>query len=115
MFQRFFGGSNSTIPAISPPDAWKRLSQTGVKPVLIDVREGWEFKSGHAKGAKNIPLSQIQKRVGEVPRDREVLLICQSGHRSMRAARFMQNQGIEQIVNVTGGTTVWKMHGIPME
>ncbi len=51
----------------------------------------------------------------EIPHDQEVLLICQSGHRSMQAAKFLHQQGIEQVVNVTGGTSVWKMHGLPME
>lgn len=114
MFQRFFGGANA-IPAVSAPEVWKRLSQNGSRPVLIDVREEWEYQRGHAKGAKNIPLSQIRQRYQELPRDREILVICQSGHRSMQAAKFLQQQGIEQVINVTGGTSVWRMHGLPLE
>lgn len=114
MFQRFFGGANA-IPAISAPDVWQRLSQNGSKPILLDVREEWEYQRGHAKGAKNIPLSQIRQRHQELPRDREILVICQSGHRSMQAAKFLHQQGIEQVMNVTGGTAVWRMHGLPLE
>lgn len=113
MFQRLFG--KSTVPSVSAPEAWTRLSTKGTDAVLIDVREPSEYKSGHARGAKNIPLSQIQKRVNEFPRDREVLLICQSGHRSMQAANFLQQQGLEKVVNVTGGTSVWRIHNLPME
>lgn len=114
MFQRFFGGANS-IPAISASEAWRRLSQSDTQSILIDVREEWEYQRGHARGAKNIPLSQLRQRLPELPRDREILLICQSGHRSMQAAKMLYHQGIEQIVNVTGGTSLWHVHKLPME
>lgn len=114
MFRQLFGGEKSTIPSVNPQEAWKHLSAPSSSSVLIDVRETWEYAQGHARNAKNIPLSQLQQRVDEVPGDREVLLICQSGHRSMQAAKFLQRQGKSQVVNVTGGTTVWRMHGLPM-
>lgn len=113
MFQRFFGGAD--VPSVTVQEAWARVSQSNAAPILIDVRETWEFKNGHAKRAKNIPLSQIQQRLKEIPRDREVLLICQSGHRSKQAATFLQQQGVAQVVNVKGGTTMWRMHRLPVE
>ncbi|GAC1314541.1 MAG: rhodanese-like domain-containing protein [Ktedonobacteraceae bacterium] len=115
MVRQLFGGEKSTVPSINPQQAWKRLSDARSSAVLIDVREPWEYTDGHARDARNIPLSQLQQRVTEVPADREVLLICQSGHRSMQAAKFLQRQGKTHIVNVTGGTTVWQMHRLPME
>lgn len=114
MFKRMFGGEENTIPSITPQEAWKRLSDARSSVVLIDVRETWEYTNGHAREARNIPLSQLQQRVAEVPADREVLLICQSGHRSMQAAKVLQRQGKTHVVNVTGGTTVWQLHGLPM-
>jgi rhodanese-related sulfurtransferase len=114
VLERLFG-SPAKVPSINPREAWERLSGGPPAPLLIDVRESWEFNSGRAKGATNIPLSQLGKRLGEIPRDREVLLICQSGNRSMNAARYLQRQGITQVVNVSGGTTVWRMHGLPLE
>ncbi len=113
MFQRLFG--KSSVPSVTAPEAWTRLAEKGSNTVLIDVREPHEYKNGHARRAKNIPLSQIQQRVNEVPRDREVFLICQSGHRSMQAATFLHQQGLEKIVNVTGGTSIWRLHNLPME
>lgn len=114
MLERLFGGG-AKIPSVNPREASERLASGPSAPLLIDVREAWEFSSGRAKGAKNIPLSQLAKRTGEIPRDREVLLICQSGNRSMSAARYLQQQGITQVVNVSGGTTVWRMQGLPLE
>jgi len=88
----------------------------GDKPaLLIDVRETWEYARGHAAGAKNIPLSQLGQRVREIPRDRDVLLICQSGNRSMQAANYLVKQGVTRVTNVTGGTTIWRAHGLPFE
>ncbi|GAC1357483.1 MAG: rhodanese-like domain-containing protein [Ktedonobacteraceae bacterium] len=113
MLQRLFGKSN--VPSVTAPEAWTCLSEKGSNAVLVDVREPGEYKGGHARGAKNIPLSQIQKRVNEVPHDRKVLLICQSGHRSMQAANFLQQQGLDKVVNVHGGTSIWRLHNLPME
>lgn len=115
MFRKHFAGSKRNVPSINPREAWERLSDARSLSVLIDVREPWEYKSGHAQKARNIPLSQLQQRVQEVPRDREVLLICQSGSRSLQAAEFLQQHDIPQVVNVTGGTTVWRMHRLPIE
>lgn len=114
MFQRLFGGSNP-IPQIQAPEAWERLKPKKTEALLIDVREEWEYRRGHARGARNIPLSQLHQRSVDVPRDRDILLICQSGHRSMQAAKFLHQQGWERVTNVTGGTSVWQMHGLPME
>ncbi|HEX9068466.1 MAG TPA: rhodanese-like domain-containing protein [Ktedonobacterales bacterium] len=114
MLNRLFGGG-AGVTSVNPREAWERMSGKPPGAVMVDVREVWEYRSGHAKGAKNIPLSQISSRVSEFPRDREILLICQSGNRSVTAARFLQKQGVTQVVNVTGGTTVWRMHGLPLE
>ncbi|HCI80430.1 MAG TPA: hypothetical protein DHW02_12150 [Ktedonobacter sp.] len=113
MLQRLFG--KSSVPSVTAQEAWTRLSEKGSHAVLLDVREPYEYKSGHAKRAKNIPLSQIQQRVNEVPRDHEVFLICQSGHRSMQAANILQQQGLDNVVNVAGGTSIWRLHNLPME
>ncbi|GAC1657345.1 MAG: rhodanese-like domain-containing protein [Ktedonobacteraceae bacterium] len=114
MFKRMFGSEKKPIPSINPQEAWNHLSAATSSTVLIDVREPWEYANGHARNASNIPLSQLQQRVDEIPGNREVLLICQSGHRSMQAAKFLQQHGKTQVVNITGGTTVWQMHGLPM-
>jgi rhodanese-related sulfurtransferase len=116
MFERLFGGAASSVPSLSVGDTWHRLaSKEKPVPSLIDVREEWEFQRGHAKGAKNIPLSQLEKRVGEVPRDRDILLICQSGSRSLNAGKLLQRLGITRIFNVSGGTSAWHLQRLPME
>lgn len=119
MFERLFGGA-AKVPSVTPQEAWERLSHNQPengqrRPILIDVRESWEFNGGHARGAKNIPLSQLGRRLHEIPGDRDVLLICQSGHRSVSAAHLLLRQGITRVTNVSGGTAVWRMHELPLD
>lgn len=76
--------------------------------LLIDVREPDEYKSGFIPGAKNIPLSQLEKRIGEIPKDRDVLLYCHSGMRSKSAARILSKQGYTRLAHLQGGVSSWK-------
>ncbi|TAJ49448.1 MAG: rhodanese-like domain-containing protein [Herbiconiux sp.] len=84
------------------------------EPVLIDVRERDEFAASHASGAVNVPLSELQSRVDEIPTDAPVHVICQAGGRSARATDFLAQSGI-QAIDVAGGTTAWIQAGHPTE
>lgn len=67
---------------------------------LIDVREPLEFMFGHAKGAKNIPLGSINKRIAEIKElPGPVIAYCRSGNRSGQAIQFLQSQGLSQVFN----------------
>lgn len=83
--------------------------------VLVDVREQWEYAEGHVAGAVLIPLSEFTARFQEVPRDREALIICHSGYRSMQATIFLRRQGYSQVANVMGGMEEWEAAGLPIE
>ncbi len=82
--------------------------------ILIDVRTPLEFASGHARGAKNIPLELIETHAKELAEEVRVYLICQSGGRSARATTILGALGVSA-VNVPGGTLAWSMSGLPME
>lgn len=69
---------------------------------IIDVREIHEFNRGHIKGAINIPLSEIRKRMEEIPKDKPVYLHCRTGQRSYNAAMALQNMGFHNVYNITG-------------
>lgn len=114
MFKRLFD-TRSSIPSITVQEAWERVKAPKTTSMIIDVRETWEFKQGHARGARNIPLSQLGRRFNEVPSDRDILLICRSGHRSLQAAKFLQQQSWERVVNVSGGMLSWEMYRLPVE
>lgn len=74
---------------------------------LVDVREGHEFKQGHITGAVNIPLSKIERRLNEIPKDKPVYLYCRSGMRSKQAAKILSKNGYNQISQLNGGISVW--------
>ncbi|WP_445490542.1 rhodanese-like domain-containing protein [Niallia sp. 03133] len=77
------------------------------KAQLIDVREPNEFEAGHVLGARNIPLSQLKMRKGEIRPDKPVYLYCQNGMRSGRAAEFLHRKGYKQLSQLQGGFKKW--------
>ncbi|HKH04375.1 MAG TPA: rhodanese-like domain-containing protein [Acidimicrobiales bacterium] len=81
---------------------------------LIDVREPDEYEDAHVPGAHLVPLGTVPERLDEVPTDTTVYVICAKGSRSMRAAEFYRQQGIDA-VNVAGGTTAWVDAGHPVD
>jgi rhodanese-related sulfurtransferase/molybdopterin-guanine dinucleotide biosynthesis protein A len=81
---------------------------------LIDVREDAEFAVAHVPGAQHIPLGQVADRIGEVPNDQTVYVICARGSRSARAVEHYRAQGIDA-VNVAGGMVGWMHAGLPAE
>jgi len=81
---------------------------------IIDVREDDEFATGHAPGARNIPLSTFAEHFEEISKDVPVYIICQAGGRSARACDYLDGQGYDT-VNVVGGTGDWIANGLPVE
>lgn len=73
------------------------------KPVILDVREPYEFKNGHIPGAKNVPLGTIDTYSGKGP----VYVICASGPRSTQATKKLTKMGVDA-TNVKGGMMMWK-------
>lgn len=76
--------------------------------VLIDVREKTEYSKGFIPGAVNIPLSELKRRLDEVPKNREILLYCRGGMRSKQAAFFLKKNGYSKISQLQGGILSWK-------
>ncbi|MGW4213472.1 rhodanese-like domain-containing protein [Lentzea sp. NPDC004789] len=89
-----------------------RLSQGNA--FVLDVREAREYRAGHVPGARNVPLSVLPARVAELPDDRPVYVICQSGGRSAQATDLLRAVAIDA-VNVLGGTGAWIGSGRPVE
>ena len=105
------------IPSISPADAHSQLSDVRdgeVGPLLVDVRESNEFAEVRAAGAVLSPLSTFAVRHAELPKDRPLLMICQSGARSGRATAFLIANGWPDVKNVVGGTLAWAQAGLPV-
>ncbi|EIT84509.1 rhodanese-related sulfurtransferase [Fictibacillus macauensis ZFHKF-1] len=77
------------------------------KAQLIDVREPEEFKKGHILGARNIPLTQMRQRKGEIRPDKPVYLYCESGMRSTRAAQLLRKNKYADLSQLKGGFKKW--------
>ena len=103
--------SSADIPEIDVAEAARR--QAAGTP-LIDVREADEWAEVHASGAVPVPLSELTDRVIDLPQGTELLMLCRSGGRSMKAAEFLTGQGFS-CVNVGGGTLAWVEAGLPTE
>lgn len=111
-------GSPATAPAavrdVNVATLKADLDQGAVR-LLVDVRTPGEFASGHVPGARNIPLAELEGRIGELgPKGAEVHLVCQSGGRSARAAATLATMGFRP-VDVEGGTAAWRAAGYPVE
>ncbi|PYQ31257.1 MAG: molybdenum cofactor biosynthesis protein MoeB [Acidobacteria bacterium] len=91
---------------ITPQQLAERLAQNEAI-VLIDVREPYEWDIGHIESARHIPMQQIPKRLDEIPRDVEVVMICRSGARSGHVQHHLQQQGFTNVKNLTGGMQRW--------
>lgn len=77
------------------------------KAQLIDVREPQEFKKGHILGARNIPLTQMKRRLVELREDKPVYLYCQGSSRSGRAAQLLHKKGYDDVNQLKGGFKKW--------
>ncbi|MDD3840572.1 MAG: FAD-dependent oxidoreductase, partial [Clostridia bacterium] len=76
--------------------------------VLLDVRKQYERENGFIEGAINIPLDEIRQRLDDIPRDKDIIVYCKTGLRSYIACKILQNNGFENVKNLTGGIDVYK-------
>jgi len=77
------------------------------KPVLLDVREPWEWQTARIEGSQHIPMREIPARAGELDKGREVVAICHHGGRSQQVAMFLEKNGFAKIHNLQGGVDAW--------
>ena len=76
-------------------------------PVLLDVREPWEFEYCHIKDSILVPMRQIPEYAGQLSADQEIVLICHHGIRSRQVAQYLESLGHSNLINLTGGVEAW--------
>ena len=106
-------GTTNALPRdISVSDAYN-LYQNGA--FVLDVRTQEEWNEFHAPNTTLIPLDQLSARVNEVPRDRQIVVVCRSGNRSQQGRDILLNAGFGQVTSMTGGLSEWRANGYPIE
>jgi rhodanese-related sulfurtransferase len=76
-------------------------------PLVLDVRGPGEWVSKHVNGSVNVPLTQLQRRIGDVPRTRRIAVMCGGGYRSSIAVGILKKNGIRDIEELAGGMAAW--------
>jgi hydroxyacylglutathione hydrolase len=102
--------TSGDLEDIQPKELHKLLNE-GARPVVLDVREEWEYRTGHINGAKLIPLGDLSNRLSELDPEQPVAVICQTGSRSQSAAALLAQKGFKKIYNVMGGMSAWQQSG----
>lgn len=81
--------------------------------LMLDVRQPDEWNEAHIEGATLIPLGELQNRLSEVPKDREIVVYCRSGNRSQTGAEILAKAGYSGVTSMAGGITDWQAAGYP--
>jgi rhodanese-related sulfurtransferase len=96
------------IPQIAPVELARwRADAARSPPLLVDVREPWEFEYCRIEGSLSIPLGEIMRRHTELPREHALVMVCHHGRRSQHAAMLLAGAGFERVHNLQGGVEAW--------
>ena len=85
----------------------ERLEQREEKPLLLDVREPWEFAICHIDGSRLLPMREIPNAVDDLDNEQEIIVICHTGVRSLQVCYYLQHEGFAKVSNLTGGVHAW--------
>ena len=85
--------------------------------LVLDVRDSSEYHQGHILAARSVPLAQLETRIRDLEKykERPVIISCQNGNVSARAAGVLRHHGFTQVFNLAGGITAWQQAGLPVE
>jgi rhodanese-related sulfurtransferase len=105
--------ARAAVGEIPPADVREGI-ESGAIGLVLDVREPHEFADVRVEGSLLVPMSQLNTRLDDIPRDRPILVMCQVGGRSARVTGFLRQQGFEDVGNVAGGIDAWQRAGLPV-
>jgi sulfur dioxygenase len=105
-------GLFTRTPSTNAADLAERLAKGSV--YVLDVRQPSEWRQGHIRGSRNVPLMHVKNQLATFSRDKTIVTVCASGHRSAAAARTLQRSG-HQVENLEGGMHAWSRTALPVE
>jgi rhodanese-related sulfurtransferase len=101
-------------PSVDVIEANRRLTSATPAPLLVDVREPYEFANVRVAGAALMPMSTFAAQFRELPADRPLLVMCAVGGRSAVATAHLLATGYPDVLNVAGGIVDWERAGLPV-
>ncbi|TDR72486.1 rhodanese-like domain-containing protein [Paludibacterium purpuratum] len=94
-------------PEISTRELSALLADPATAPLLLDVREAWEWNIVHIEGSVHLPMNLIPIRHNELPDDQLIVAICHHGVRSLQVCHFLRQAGFDKVVSLNGGIDAW--------
>jgi rhodanese-related sulfurtransferase len=95
---------------LTPDECKAYLEQADTRPMLLDVREPWEYQIVHLEGSQLVPMRKVPEMVAAMDPHQEIIVICHHGIRSRQVALFLEHQGFSNVVNLSGGLDAWARH-----
>ncbi len=106
------GGATQTLPATIGVAEASAKRDAGA--FILDVREPSEWIEYHVPGSTQIPLGSLADRVSEVPKDKDVVVVCHSGNRSQTGRDILKQAGFTRVTSMSGGLVAWGNQGLPL-
>lgn len=100
---------------VAPAQVAQQIQDKKAAPFVLDVRTPGEFAGGHVPGAYNIPVQMLDQRLSEVPKDRDVVVYCESGTRASKAESLLGERGYTRVRQMSGSMAAWREAKLPME
>ena len=88
----------------------KSRFDAGSAPVILDVREPWEYELCAIPDSRHIPMNTIPARLADLDPDNEIVVVCHHGARSQMVAQYLERQGFKHLHNLAGGVAAWAQH-----
>ena len=95
------------VEQISVEQLKTRLEQNTSRPLLLDVREPWEFAICHIDGSKLIPMRDLPTAISQLDKEQETIVVCHTGVRSLRVCLYLMSEGFDKVANLSGGVHAW--------
>lgn len=103
---------NSRPRGLSPREVAVLLDRDD-PPLFVDVREPWERAIAALPDSLHLPMAEVPGRLAELPRDRDIVLYCHHGARSMQVGMWLRRQGYDRLANLDGGIDAWSQFEDP--
>ncbi len=91
----------------TPNDLQQRCAQVAPSPMLLDVREPWEFDICRIEGSRLVPMRQVPNVQHDLDKDAEIVVICHHGIRSRQVCMYLEHMGFSNVINLEGGIEAW--------